>query len=72
MAFNFIKKGAYQTAVDIHLWNYYGKNIDKDLGGWKKAELATLVFDELKKENNISEAKFIQLYIAELVEIGYL
>lgn len=54
MAFNFIKRGAYQTAVDIHILNYYGKNLDKDLGGWKRAELATLVFDRIKNEKIIN------------------
>ncbi|MDA9783321.1 hypothetical protein N9C14_00505 [Gammaproteobacteria bacterium] len=40
MAFNFIKRGSYQTAMDLYVWNNYGKNLDKDLGGVKKAELA--------------------------------
>ena len=72
MAVNFIKRGSYQTAMDLYVWNNYGKNLDKDLGGVKKAELAVLIFDKIKKENNICEARFIELYIEELKELTYL
>jgi len=72
MAFDFIKRGSYQTAVDLFVWNNHGKNLDNELGAFKKAELAVLVFNKLKKENNVCEARFIELYIEELKQLKYL
>ena len=62
----------YLTAVDIYVWNNHGKNLDSELGAHKKAALGAVVFDKLEKENNICEARFIELYIEELKERKYL
>ena len=69
MIFESWKRAKFETAGHFEVLNKYGVD-DQRVGSWERAKITDQIFIKMRGDNNVSEGRFVELYIKELKSRG--
>jgi len=69
MIFESWKRAKFETAGHFEVLNRYGVD-DQRVGNWERAKITDEIFKKMRRDKNVSEDRFVELYIEELKSRG--
>ena len=69
MVFESWKRAKFETNAHYEVLNLYGFSSER-IGGWERAKITDEIFTAMKREKNVSEYRYLELYIQELKSRG--
>lgn len=69
MIFESWKRAKFETAGHYEVLKRYGVN-DERIGGWERAKITDEIFTKMRRDKDVSEHRYVELYIEELKSRG--